>query len=264
MRTHKSNHTVGKATARSAVFVAALIASGALFAQEAAIRKNLAERLPKLPKIDEVTKSAMPGVWEVRYGGSEILYSDEKGEHILVNGSLIETQTRTDLTEARVQKLTAISFDQLPTKDAFVIKQGNGSRKLAVFVDPNCGYCKRFERDLATIKDVTVYTFLIPILGPDSVTKARDIWCADKQGDTWRSWMLEGVTPPRTKDVKDSKAGCDMAAIERNLDFARQYRINGTPAVFFADGSRKPGAMPAKEIEQALVAAAAAPAPGKK
>ncbi|MEO5735494.1 MAG: DsbC family protein [Rubrivivax sp.] len=243
---------------RLALAAAALLVSGSLFAQEAVIRKNLMERLPKLPKIDEIVKSPMPGVWEVRFGGSEILYSDDKGEHILVNGALIETQTRTDLTEARIQKLTAVSFDQLPVKDAFVIKQGTGARKMAVFVDTNCGYCKRFERDLATIKDVTIYTFLIPILGPDSVTKARNIWCADKQVDTWRNWMLDGQTPAATK------GSCDMAAIDRNLDFARQYRINGTPAVFFADGTRKPGALPAKEIEQSLVAAAAAAAAAKK
>ncbi len=243
---------------RVALAAATLLLSTSLFAQEAAIRKNLSERLPKLPKIDEIVKSPVPGLWEVRYGGAEILYSDDKGEHIFVNGALIETQTRTDLTDARIQKLTAISFDQLPVKDAFVIKQGSGARKMAVFVDPNCGYCKRFERDLATIKDVTVYTFLIPILGPDSTTKARNVWCSDKQADTWRNWMLDGVAPAAPKGA------CDTAAIERNLEFARQYRINGTPAVFFSDGTRKPGALPAKEIEQSLVAAAAAPATTKK
>ena len=169
---------------------------GAATAQEAVIRKALPERLPQLPKIDEITRSPIPGLWEVRYGGTEILYSDDKGEHIFVNGSLVETKTRTDLTEARIEKLLAVSWDKLPMKDALVIRQGTGARKMAVFVDPNCGYCKRFERDLAGIKDVTVYTFLMPILGPDSTVKSRDIWCAKDPAKAWRAWMLDGAAPP--------------------------------------------------------------------
>ena len=166
---------------------------------------------------------------------------------------MIETRTRTDLTEARIEKLLAIDFDRLPFKDALLIKQGAGTRKVAVFADPNCGYCKRFERDLAAIKDLTVYTFLIPILGPDSVSKTRDIWCAKDQAFAWRTWMLDGVTP--TKQAAGAK--CDTTAIDRNLEFARAQRINGTPAVIFSDGTRKPGAIPAEMVEKLLVAAAA-------
>jgi thiol:disulfide interchange protein DsbC len=164
---------------------------------------------------------------------------------------MVETKTKTDLTEARIDKLTAIDFDRLPIKDAVLIKQGSGTRKMAVFVDPNCGYCKRFERDLAAIKDVTVYTFLIPILGPDSGVKSRDIWCAKDASVTWRSWMLDGVAPGK------ADAKCDTTAIDRNLAFAQKHKINGTPAVFFADGTRKPGAIPGAMVEKLLVAAAA-------
>ncbi len=238
--------------ARTSVALAAgllLVCAGAV-AQEAAIRKAIAERLPKLPPIDEVTKSPLPGLWEVRYGGTEILYSDDKGDFIIANGSLIDTKTRVDLTEARVEKLLAISFDKLPLKDAIVIKQGNGSRKMAVFGDPNCGYCKRFERDLASIKDVTIYTFLIPILGPDSTTKARDLWCAKDMAKSWRAWMIDGAVPTRPS------GNCDSAAIDRNLAFARAHRINGTPAVIFEDGTRKPGAIPLAAVESLLLAVA--------
>jgi thiol:disulfide interchange protein DsbC len=229
---------------------AALLFCGTLLAQEAAIRKNLAERLPQLPKIDEVVRTPVAGLYEVRYGGSEILYSDEKGEYILVNGSLVDTRTRTDLTAARVDKLLAVDFDKLPLKDAIAIRQGGGSRRMAVFVDPNCGYCKRFERDLVALKDVTIYAFLIPILGPDSTVKARDIWCSKDASRTWRAWMIDGVTPPR------SAGGCDAAALDRNLAFAHAQHINGTPAVFFEDGTRKPGAIPGELVEKLLAAAA--------
>jgi thiol:disulfide interchange protein DsbC len=224
--------------------------SAAAMGQEATIRKALTERLPQLPKIDEISRTPVPGLWEVRYGGTELLYSDDKGEYIFVNGSMVETKTRTDLTEARLEKMLAVDWDKLPLKDAVAIRQGTGARKMAVFVDPNCGYCKRFERDLAGIKDVTIYTFLIPILGPDSTVKTRDIWCSKDAAKVWRSWMLDGVSPPK------AMANCDTGNVDRNLAFARTYRINGTPAVFFEDGTRKPGAIPADLVEKLLVAAA--------
>ncbi|HZF79317.1 MAG TPA: DsbC family protein, partial [Rubrivivax sp.] len=150
-------------------------------------------------------------------------------------------------------KALAIDFDKLPLKDAIAIKQGKGTRRMAVFVDPNCGYCKRFERDVAAIKDVTIYTFLLPILGPDSTAKSKDIWCGKDPAQGWRAWMLEGVVPAKTV------AKCDSEAIERNLEFGRKHRINGTPAVFFTDGTRKPGALPGEQVEKLLAAASAAP-----
>jgi thiol:disulfide interchange protein DsbC len=225
-----------------------LLAAAPAAANEAAIRKALSERYPQL-KIDEVRRSPVAGVWEVRYDGFDILYSDATGDHIFVSGALIETKTRTDLTEQRVEKLLAVSWDRLPLKDGITIRQGTGARKLAVFVDPNCGYCKRFERDLATVKDVTVHVFLIPILGPDSVAKSRDIWCARDSAVAWRRYMLEGVQPSK------AAASCNVDALDRNLAFSRTHRINGTPAVFFEDGTRRPGAIPAEQIEASLVAA---------
>jgi thiol:disulfide interchange protein DsbC len=215
-------------------------------AQEAAIRKAIAERLPDFPKIDEVTKTAIPGVYELRIG-TDVFYSDETGSH-LIEGHVIETKTRTNLTQARIDKLTAIDFAALPLKDAIVWKQGTGARKIAVFADPNCGYCKRFERDLNNVKDVTVYTFLLPILGGDSPEKSRNIWCAKDNTKAWRDWMLAGVVPQR------SMGQCDTAAIARTEALARKHRINGTPAVIFEDGKRIPGAMTADQIEKQLVA----------
>lgn len=244
----------------AATFAALAVLLPALaLAQEAAIRKALAERLPNLPKIDEITRSPVPGLWEVRYGGSEIIYSDDKGEYVFINGSLVDTKTRTDLTQARIEKLLAVDFDKLPLKDALTIKQGNGSRRMAVFVDPNCGYCKRFERDLLAIKDVTIHTFLMPILGADSVAKSRDILCAKEPAKAWRAWMIDGVLPTKTA----GGAKCDTGAIDRNLAFGQLQRINGTPAVFFSDGTRKPGAIPGEMVERLLVAATAASAAKK-
>ena len=129
----------------SLLALAAMLA-GPAAAQEAVIRKNLAERLPNFPKIDEVTKTPIPGLWEVRIG-HDLLYTDEQGNHV-IQGTLFDTRAKVNLTDQRLDKLTAIEFDKLPFKDAMVVKQGSGARKMAVFADPNCGYCKRFERDL--------------------------------------------------------------------------------------------------------------------
>jgi thiol:disulfide interchange protein DsbC len=223
-----------------------LLIGHAAVAQEALIRKNIAERLPDFPKIDEITKTPIPGLFELRVG-VEVYYSDEQGNHIL-EGQLIDTKSRTNLTEARINKLTAINFADLPLKDAVVWKNGTGARKMAVFADPNCGYCKRFERDLQQVKDVTVYTFLYPILGGDSPEKSRDIWCAKDNAKVWLDWMLRSVAPVRTMGE------CDSSALQRNTAMARKYRINGTPAVVFEDGKRVPGAMPLEAIEKQLAA----------
>lgn len=236
---------------RPTLLAAAVLAVAALplHAQEDLIRKNLAERLPQMPKIDEVTKTPIPGVWEVRLG-TDVIYTDETGNYV-IQGSIFDTRNKVNLTDQRIQKLTAIDFAALPLKDAMVQKQGNGSRKMAVFADPNCGYCKRFERDLATVKDVTIYTFLYPILGADSDAKAKSIWCSKEAQKTWRAWMLDGTTIPK------QMGSCDTAAIQRNVAFGQKHKLNGTPAIVFQDGRRLPGAIPAAEIERNLAEAAA-------
>ena len=213
--------------------------------QEAAIRDALVKRLPGLAPIDEISKTAMPGLFEVRIG-SNLLYTDERGDFVL-KGALIDTKTRTNLTEERVDRLTAFEFDKLPLKDAIVWKQGKGTRKLVVFADPNCGYCKKFEAELQQIKDVTVYTYLVPILGGDSPSKSRDIWCARDNTAAWRDWMIKGAAPQR------SMGQCDVSALERNLALAEKHRVNSTPSLVFEDGKRVAGAMAPDDVEKQLV-----------
>lgn len=220
----------------------------ASLASEAVIRKNLPERLPQLPRIDEITKTAIPGLWEVRMG-NELLYTDDQANFI-IEGEIIDARTRSNLTQARIDKLTAFDFAKLPLKDAIAIKQGNGARKMAVFVDPNCGYCRRFERDLAALKDVTIYTFLYPILGADSTAKARDVWCAKDPAKAWRDLMLQGSAAPT------AGAKCDASALDRNTALGQKHRVQGTPAAVFEDGSRIPGAVATDRLEKALAQAA--------
>lgn len=219
------------------------LACGAAIAQEAQIRKNIAERLPQLKGLEEVTKTAIPGIYELRINGSEIFYTDTQANY-LIEGSIIDLRAKRNLTEERVAKLTAVKFDDLPFKDAFTIVRGNGKRKLAVFEDPNCGYCKRFERDLQKIDNVTVYMFLYPILSADSVERSKAIWCAKDPAKAWQDWMV--------RDQPASAASCDTAALTRNTEFGRTYKITGTPTLFFIDGTRVPGAVDAAQVEKML------------
>jgi len=224
----------------------AMLVATAAGAQEATIRKNLLERIPQLQKIDEVSNSPIAGLYEVRVNGTDIYYTDAEANY-LVQGSLIDTKLKRNLTEERVDKLTAIAFDALPLKDAFTIVRGNGKRKLAVFEDPNCGYCKRFEEGMQKVNNVTVYMFLYPVLGPGSVEKSKNIWCAKDKGKAWNDWMLSDVEPANAK--------CDTQAIDRNMALGKKHKISGTPTLLFSDGTRVPGAIGAEQVEQHLAQA---------
>ena len=222
----------------------AALCLGSAFAQEAAIRKNLAERLPAFSKIDEISKTPMNGLYEVRVNDADIFYTDAEG-NFLLQGNLIDTRAKRNLTEERVEKLSAIDFAALPVKDAFTIVRGNGKRKMAVFEDPNCGYCKRFERDLQKVTDVTIHMFLYPILSADSTDKSKLIWCGKDKGKVWQDLMVRDQPIPKS-------ASCDTTALERNIDYGRKHKITGTPTLFFVDGSRVPGAINSQQVEKFL------------
>ena len=213
-------------------------------AVESALRRNLPERMPNIPKIDEISRTPIPGMFEVRIG-TDLFYTDAEGNYI-INGEMMDTRNRVNLTEERMNKLLAIDFSQLPVKDAFTIVRGNGKRKLAVFEDPNCGYCKRFERDLQKIDNVTVYMFLYPILGPDSVEKSKAVWCAKDRGRSWQDYMV------RNEPLAKAEGSCDTSVLARNTEFGRKHKITGTPTLIFTDGSRVPGAIAAADIEKLL------------
>jgi thiol:disulfide interchange protein DsbC len=228
-----------------AVLLAAGLTAAMAQGQEAAIRKNLAERVPQLQNIDEVSRTPMPGLYEVRVG-SDLFYTDAEG-NFLIEGHLMDTRLRRNLTEERLEKLLAIDFSTLPLKDAFTVVRGNGKRKVAVFQDPNCPYCKRFERDLQKVDNVTVYMFLYPILGPDSADKSRNLWCAKDRGKAWQDWML--------RNQAAAAASCDITALARNVEFGKKHKITGTPTLLFPDGTRVPGAVDAQQVEKFLAAA---------
>ena len=230
-------------TCRRILGAALLVLGAQALADEATIRKNLTERVPNFPAIEEIGKSPMPGLWELRVNGVEIYYTDAEANFIL-QGNLIDTKLKRNLTEERIEKLSMVEFDALPYKDSFTVVRGNGKRKLVVFEDPNCGYCKRFERDMQKVDNVTVHVFLIPILGPDSAEKSKNIWCAKDKAKAWLDWVVRDQVP--------SALSCDTAALARNVEVARKYKITGTPTLVFADGSRVPGAVAAQQVDKLL------------
>src|SRR5699024_9815094 len=193
-------------------------------------------------EVTGVRKAPMPHLYEVQIG-MDIVYVDEDVDYV-IQGSVVDAHTREDLTAKRLQKLSEVPFDTLPLELAVMQVRGDGSRELAIFEDPNCPYCKRLHQTLKEFDDVTIYSFLYPVLSEDSVIKARDVWCADEPAKTWEAWMINDEPPPT--------AECDNNPVEAVLDLGRQLRVRGTPAILFADGHRVDGAVPAEQIQARL------------
>jgi thiol:disulfide interchange protein DsbC len=214
-------------------------ATAAADPREAAVAKRFGE---VFRDVDVTAARRTPyGIYEVQVG-TDLLYTDE-GVTWVMEGPLIDAATRRDVTRERLEQLGSIPFDQLPLDLAVKQVRGDGARKMVVFEDPNCGYCKLLHKTLDGENNVTIYTFLYPILSQDSVTKSRDIWCAKEPARVWRDWMVEGKKPPT--------AECD-APIEQVTALGRQLMVRGTPAIFFPDGSRLNGAAPIATIRSHL------------
>jgi len=211
-------------------------------ADEADIKKAMEAKLGA--KVESVTKSGYLGLYEI-YADGNILYTDEKMTAFIAGGQLIEGKTMKNVTEERMRKLTAIKFSELPLERAIKQVRGDGKRVLATFEDPNCGYCKRLAKDLLKLDNVTIYTFLYPILSVDSIRKSKQIWCSADRARAWNDWMVEGRAPAGKDD-------CDTSAVTKNQEFGRRLNISGTPTIFFADGERVPGAIPLPKLEQKL------------
>jgi thiol:disulfide interchange protein DsbC len=209
-----------------------------------AMRKTLEQRLG-VEKIDELTRTPY-GLIEIRVG-TEILYADMTGTY-LIAGNVIDMRTKENLTQARTDKLTSIAWKDLPLQDAIKIVKGKGTRQVAMFEDPNCGYCRLIHQHFTKVDDVTMYVFLLPILSPDSGEKSKQIWCSADRGKAWLDWMLDKKLP--TGDGKCATPN------DRVTELGRKYKVTGTPTIVFTDGQRVPGAIPPEQIEKRLASIA--------
>jgi len=233
-----------------ALLLAALICSTSLAAGDdvapeiaAKIRATLHERIPDL-KVEAIHKSQLPGLYELDTG-DELLYSNDTATLIFA-GRVIDTKSREDLTAARWNELHAIDFNSLPFDLAIKTVRGDGSRKVAVFADPLCPYCRQLEQELQGVNNVTVYTFLYPIetIHPGASVKAVDIWCSKDRSDAWSKWMLQKKEPGDTR--------CAGAPIDKLEALGQKLRVDSTPTLFTVDGKRTRGAIKHNEIEQLL------------
>jgi thiol:disulfide interchange protein DsbC len=224
-----------------ALALAGLVAT-TVRADEASVRQALQSKFPKM-SLESVARTPFPGVYELVFDG-QVFYTDEKGSY-LFSGNLLDIRSGQprNLTQEANARLAAAALSK-STDQAVKRVKGNGKRVIYTFEDPNCGYCKELQKELAKVNDVTIYTFLWAILSPDSVEKSKAIWCAKDRGRAWDDVMLKGSVPAGKRD-------CDTP-LEKNAALAQRFGLRGTPAVYIANGQQIGGYVPADKIEAAL------------
>jgi thiol:disulfide interchange protein DsbC len=226
----------------SAVLTAFLFATAAQ-ADEATVRQAFLAKFPKAT-VESVTKTPFQGVYEVVLDG-QIFYTDDKATYVF-SGSLIDMRGREprNLTQETTNRLASGALAK-STDLAVKRVRGNGKRVIYTFEDPNCGYCKELQKELQKVNDVTIYTFLWPILSQDSIDKSKGIWCSRDRAKAWEDMMLKGVAPTAKRD-------CDTSAIDKNQRLAQRFNLKGTPAVYVGSGEQVGGFLPASQLEAAL------------
>lgn len=221
----------------------------AAHANESVIRKSLEQRFPGA-KVQSVVKTPYAQLYEVFMEG-QLFYTDANARYLIV-GKVIDAESRVNLTERRSEDLLRVSFPSLPLENALKVVKGDGSRKIAVFSDPDCPFCKQYEEDLAKLDNVTIYTFVFPIEGlhAGATEKSKAIWCAPNRVEAWDQWMRKNVLP--------KNPGTCENPIAKNVQLGGKLGVNGTPTTIFADGKRIPGRIPTAQIEQRMNEAKAA------
>ena len=225
----------------------------AAFADEARIRRMVESKLGGV-KVEGVQPAPLPGFFEVRFtsrDGPQIVYIDAEATHIFV-GELIDARTNRNLTEERLRKLSAISFDSLPLDLAVKVQRGNGKRLLAIFSDPYCPACRQFEQTLAQLEDITIYYFMYPVIRPELADHSRAVWCSTDRAKAW----LDLAAAPRPK-VPEAPSSC-ANPVDKVLEIGQKLGVNSTPTLFFANGERMAGGLRPEDLKEMLDRVAAA------
>lgn len=218
-------------------------------ADEAAIRKVLVSKFPEA-KIASIQKTPYSGLYEV-YMDGQLVYADANAQYIFL-GDVVDVKNRANLTQARLGELNAVPHSQLPLNNALKTVKGKGERKLVVFSDADCPYCRKFEEELKKVDNITVYTFLLPIEGlhPKAVQISRQVWCAPDKNKAWDDYMSSGKIP-----ANDGK--CNNP-ISENIALGAKLGVNGTPTIILSNGQRIPGMVPAARLEEMMTRVAKA------
>lgn len=225
------------------IVLAVLFLSTTACADEAAVKKALGKRFPDMP-IASVNKAPVKGLYEV-VAGQQVFYVDAEVRHVIL-GNIIDVEKQRNLTNERREALMRVDFAQLPFDNAIEIVRGKGTRRIAIFEDPDCPYCRKLEADLAQMDDLTIYVFLYPLdqLHPEAGRKARQVWCAPDRARAWLDVMLKGKLP-------DNDGNCPNP-VAATIALAQKLNIQGTPAIVFENGRLVPGAVPKERLEALL------------
>jgi thiol:disulfide interchange protein DsbC len=225
--------------------VATLMFTACAQANESAIRKALAEQFPHA-EISSVKKTPYSGLFEVYLDG-QLVYVDAKAQYVFT-GDVIDLKNRRNLTQARLNQLQAVKWDTLPLGNALKTVKGNGARKLVVFSDVDCPYCRKFEAELTKVDNITIYTFLYPVEGlhPKAVQASKQIWCAPDRNKAWEDYISGGGVPK-------NDGQCDNP-VDATIALGNKLKVSGTPTIIFANGQRVPGMVPAVQLERLLAA----------
>lgn len=229
--------------------VSSLLFASLSHAGEAEIRRALKPILSPGVVISSVKPTPYQGLYEVNLGGRKLLYMDAKGQ-FLFDGEITDLKKSVNVTKDRMMQLQAIKWDSLPFENAIKTVKGNGARKLVVFSDVDCPYCRKFEVELNKVDNTTVYTFLRPVaeLHPQAVQTSRQIWCAPNRNQAWDAYITQGKVPKN-----DGQCTNPVAA---TMALAEKLNIFGTPTLVFPNGQRVPGMVPAEQLEKLLAAGA--------
>jgi thiol:disulfide interchange protein DsbC len=229
---------------RILLLAAALLALPAA-ANETQIRQALEARFSNV-KVNAVHATPVAGLFEVvlRSGDQvQVVYSDALGNYV-IDGRLIETRGKRDLTEERLRRATAISMEALPYELAVKVQRGNGRRSLVVFSDPYCPACKQFEKVLIGIDDITVHYFMFPVIRPELADHSRAVWCAPDRAKAWLDLALRGKPSA-------SVVNCDTP-IEKIIELGGKLGVASTPTLFLANGERLRGGPNAAQLKAML------------
>jgi thiol:disulfide interchange protein DsbC len=232
----------------TAIAALALSIAAGTHADESSLRATLEKRMSGV-KIGKISPAPVPGLFEVVVNGLNVVYTDKKGDFAFI-GNLVDLKTQQSLTKKRAEELAYVDFSKIPPAQAIVKVKGDGSRKLAVFSDPDCPYCKQLEKELAFVDNVTIYVMLLPLeqLHPDARKKAEAVWCSADRAKTWDDLMLYGKAPAAPQGECKTPID-DIRALAESLS------INGTPGLVFQNGKLVPGEMKTEQIEAMLTAA---------
>lgn len=246
-------HAIRCATARAASAMKRIAALGVLLsltlaamADEGAVRRLIQARAGSDVRIERIERVPGSSLYEVTVrgpNGPQLFYADERARVIVV-GQVLDGRTGANLTEERLRKLNAIQWATLPFADAITTKRGNGRRKVAVFSDPNCPYCKRFEESLAQLDDITVHIFLYPVIRAESLPLTKSVWCSPDRVKAWNDLMLRDIEPTAAPD-------CDTP-VEKLVALGRKLGANTTPTWFVETGERYSGAIPLEQTRRIL------------